>query len=191
MPGNRSLSRVATLGTALGLLVTLMTVAALAQSDHGRIDHVRILVNDVKTTGRDIYGKRLGFYLPEQGPAIFDEGSAHEGIMLFDHTGLELVGVADADKLRRVRPWIVNFLQAHEGAHSVGLAVDSAEQIADHLASQGIDAPMFRLAPSAGAKPIFLITPRMPHLPEGAIFFIQYTEPWWRCVKKTRKRHVV
>jgi len=179
MPSNRSLFRAATLGTALGLLLTLMT-AAFAQSGPGRIDHVRILVNDVKTTGRDIYGKRLGFYLPEQEPAIFDEGSAHEGIVLFDHTYLELVGVADADKLRCVRPWIVNFLQSHEGAHSVGLAVDSAEQMADRLSSQGIDAPMFRLTPSAGAKPIVLITPRMPHLPEGTFFFLQYPESWWR-----------
>jgi catechol 2,3-dioxygenase-like lactoylglutathione lyase family enzyme len=140
------------------------------QSVLGSIDHVRILVRDIDKA-RDAYHK-LGFDLAPE-PAILPEGSAHEAMWLIGHTYLELIGVADREKLLQQRPWIVEFVEQHQGAHSVGLAVPSAEDLANRLRSRGIDAPVSRLLPKAGAKPFIHVTPKLPHLPDGALFFTQ------------------
>ena len=105
-----------------------------------------------------------------------EEGSAHNGTShLSDGTYLELLGVVDREKLLKVRPRIVNFLQDHEGAHSVGLLVPSAKEVSDRLESRGIEAAIFNLVRGKpGDKPVLLVTPKTEHLPEGAIFFLEY-----------------
>jgi Glyoxalase-like domain len=133
---------------------------------------VRVLVRDIKAA-QDVYRNTLGFDLPGPEPYVFPEGSAHNGTRLSDGSYLELLAVVNQQKLLQVRPWIVNFLRRHEGAHSVGLQVPSAKQVSDRLHSHGIDAPIFSLD-TGGIKPILLVTPTLAHLPEGSIFFCEY-----------------
>ncbi len=157
------------------LVVTCFgAVQALGQSAGGSIDHVRVLVRDVNAS-REEYRKVLGFGLPRAEPLILPEGSAHDWTNLADNAYVELIGIVDREKLLKVRPWIVEFLRLHEGAQSVGLLVASAKDVSQHLQSRGIDAPIFELARSKpGEKPVLLVTPKMPHLPEGAVFFLEY-----------------
>jgi hypothetical protein len=151
-----------------------VTVSALGQSEVGIIDHIRVLVRDINAS-REVYRDVLGFGLPRPEPIVFQEGSAHDGARLADDTIVELIGVVDREKLAKVRPWIVEFLQHQQGAHSVGVLVSSAKDVSDRLHSRGIEAPVFNLVRGEpGDKPILLVTPKLPHLPEGSIFFVQY-----------------
>jgi catechol 2,3-dioxygenase-like lactoylglutathione lyase family enzyme len=157
---------------ALGL--SLLSSSALGQAETGSIDHVRILVHDI-AAAQNQYRNVLGFDLSREEAFTYPEGSAHNGAKLTDGTYVELIGVADREKLLKSRPWIVDFLQNHQGAHSVGMIVTSAKDVADRLQSRGIEAPIFNLVnPHRGAKPILLVTPRLVNLPDGAIFFVEY-----------------
>lgn len=153
--------------------VLLSTCLVFAQTDSGTIDHVRIIVRDIQASKKQ-YRDVLGFNLPYPDVSVFDEGSAHDGTDLSDHTYLELLGVADQEKLAKVRPWIIDFLKRYEGLHSVGLLVTSAQKASDGLRVRGIDAPMFQLISKAGKQPILLVTPKMANLPQGSIFFLEY-----------------
>jgi hypothetical protein len=145
-----------------------------AQSTTGSFDHIRILVHDI-SAARNAYRDQLGFSFPDAEPYVYAEGSAHDISDMPDGTCLELIGITDRAKLEQVRPWIVRFLEAQEGAHSIGLLVPSAISIADRLQSQGITAPIFKLArANPQDPPVLLVTPKLPHLPEGAIFFLEY-----------------
>jgi Glyoxalase-like domain len=140
----------------------------------GSFDHIRILVHDVSAS-RIAYRDRLGFVFPDAKPYVYSEGSVHDISDMRDGTYLELVGITNRAELERVRPWIVKFLDAGEGAHSIGLVVPSANGISDRLRSRGIDAPIFKLARvNPQDPPVLLVTPKMPHLPDGAIFFLEY-----------------
>jgi catechol 2,3-dioxygenase-like lactoylglutathione lyase family enzyme len=157
---------------ALGLLS--MSSSALGQSETGGIDHVRVLVRDI-VAAQNQYRSVLGFDMSRAEPNIYQEGSAHNGAAFTDGTYLELIGIADREKLLKSRPWIVDFLQDHQGAHSVGIGVTSAKDVADRLQSRGIEAPVFNLTGyRPGAKPILLVTPKLVNLPNGAIFFVEY-----------------
>jgi catechol 2,3-dioxygenase-like lactoylglutathione lyase family enzyme len=158
-----------------GILFAL--AGALAQSDVGTIDHVRVLVRDIKAA-QDVYGDTLGFNLFGPEPDVFPEGSVHNGTgRLSDDSYLELMGVVNEQKLLQVRPWFVNFLRRHEGAHSVGLQVPSAKQVSDRLQSRGIEAPIFSLVSTRpGSKPFLLVTPKMAHLLGGSVFFCEYPQ---------------
>lgn len=157
---------------ALGLLFASGSV--LAQSDAGTVDHVRVLVHDI-TAAQDTYRNVLGFDIRHAEATVYPEGSAHNGSNLPDGTYLELIAIADREKLLNSRPWIVDFLQNHQGAHSVGVKVTSAKMVSDRLQAGGVDAPVFELASSRpGAKPILLVTPKLANLPDGAIFFVEY-----------------
>ena len=159
-----------------GLLVALSFGAPLGmgQSEAGTIDHVRILVRDISAS-RQVYRDVLGFDLPRAEPFVYQEGSTHDGTLLADNTYVELIGIVDREKLLKARPWIVEFLQQQQGPHSVGWLVSSAKNVSDHLQSQGIDAPIVNLARANHAdKTVLLVTPKLPHLPDGAIFFLEY-----------------
>jgi catechol 2,3-dioxygenase-like lactoylglutathione lyase family enzyme len=157
---------------ALGLLS--LSSSALGQSETGGIDHVRVLVRDI-VAAQSQYRSVLGFDMSRAEPIIYREGSAHNGAAFTDGTYLELLGIADREKLLKSRPWIVDFLQDHQGAHSVGIIVTSAKEVADRLQSRGIEAPLFNLIGShPEAKPILLVTPKLVNLPDGAIFFVEY-----------------
>jgi hypothetical protein len=159
---------------AIALGVSLLSNRALCQSDVAKIDHVRILAHDI-AAAQSQYGSMLGFDLSRAEAFIYPEGSAHNGTELSDGTYLELIGIADREKLLKSRPWIVDFLQDHQGAHSVGILVTSAKDVADRLKTRGIEAPVFNLVSShPGAKPILLVTPKLVSLPDGAIFFVEY-----------------
>ena len=151
----------------------LLSGSAVGQSVTAGIDHVRILVRDI-TAAQSQYRNVLGFEMSGAKPVVYPEGS-HNGAELTDGTYLELIGIADRDKLLKSRPWIVDFLQDHQGPHSVGMIVTSAKDVAARLRSRGIEAPIFNLVSShPGAKPILLVTPKLVNLPEGAIFFVEY-----------------
>ena len=156
------------------LALTSLSSSALGQSETGSIDHVRVLVRDI-VAAQNQYRGVLGFDMSRAEPIIYQEGSAHNGAAFTDGTYLELLGIADREKLLKSRPWIVDFLQDHQGAHSVGIIVTSAKEVADRLQSRGIEAPLFNLIRSRpGAKPILLVTPKLVNLPNGAIFFVEY-----------------
>ncbi len=162
-------------GIALGL--PLPSRSALGQSGTGSIDHVRVLVHDI-VAAQNQYRNVLGFDLSRTEPIIYQEGSAHNVARFTDGTYLELIGIAEREKLLKSRPWIVDFLQDHQGAHSVGIIVTSAKDVADRLQSRGIEASLFNLrGPRPEAKPILLVTPKLVNLPDGAIFFVEYPGP--------------
>jgi len=158
---------------ALILFAALTASTAHGQASAGTLDHVRILVRDINACD-DVY-RKLGFDLLDQ-PSLFPEGSAHNLASLSgDDSYIELIGVADRQKLSTIRPWIVEFIQNYQGAHSVGFVVPSAKTKSDDLAKKGIDAPVFDLVPSkSDAKPIELVTPQLSSLSEGSIFFLEY-----------------
>jgi catechol 2,3-dioxygenase-like lactoylglutathione lyase family enzyme len=168
---------VSTVGGLIVLIVLglpLLSSRAVGQSETAGIDHVRILVRDIAAAQKQ-YRNVLGLDMSQAEPVIYPEGTVHNGAELTDGTYLELIGIADRDKLLKSRPWIVDFLQDHQGAHSVGMIVTSAKDVADRLRSQGIEAPVFNLVSShPGAKPILLVTPKLVNLPDGAIFFVEY-----------------
>jgi catechol 2,3-dioxygenase-like lactoylglutathione lyase family enzyme len=160
----------------IALVLPLLCSRAIGQSGTSGIDHIRIVVRDI-VAAQDQYRNVLGFDLSVAKPISYPEGSLHNGAELTDGTYLELIGVGDKEELLKSRPWIVDFLRSHEGAHSVGMTATSAQEVADRLRSQGIEAPIFKLASShAGEKPILLVTPKLVHLPEGSIFFVNYPE---------------
>jgi catechol 2,3-dioxygenase-like lactoylglutathione lyase family enzyme len=161
----------------IALVPPLLSIHALGQSDTAKIDHIRILVRDI-AEAQTQYRNTLGFDLSRTEPLIYSEGSAHNGAALSDGIYLELLGVADREKLVQARPWIVDFLQEHQGGHSVGLIVTSARDVADHLRARGVEAPIQNLVGShPGAPPILLVTPTLLNLPNGSIFFVQYPYP--------------
>jgi hypothetical protein len=155
----------------------VLCISAFGQSDTPAIDHVRVLVHDIAAAQNTLHA--LGFEMDRPEPSVYQEGSAHTSAPLSDGTYLELIGIADREKLLKSRPWIVDSLQHYQGAHSVGLIIPSAKDVSDRLKSQGIDAPIFTLIGSnPEAKPFLVVTPKLADLPEGAIFFVQY--PWKR-----------
>ena len=144
------------------------------QHPTGSFDHIRILVRDIAGS-RVTYRDSLGFSFPDPKPIIYAEGSAHDISDLPDGSYLELIGITDRNSLVQARPWIVKFLDTHEGAHSIGLRVDSAQSMSDRLRAAGVRAPVFKLARvHSDAPPVLLVTPQLPHLPDGAIFFLEY-----------------
>jgi hypothetical protein len=157
------------------LLLLTMSVhrPATAQASVGTVDHVRILVRDIKQT-RITYLNRLGFASTRTEPFVYPEGSAHDGAPLSDTQYIEWLGVVDRDKMLQSRPWMVQFLDKYEGAHSVGMKVASADELAARLRARGIEAPVFTVVRKEGDKPVVLVTPKLPHIPEGAVFFVQY-----------------
>jgi hypothetical protein len=163
------------IGVVVGLPV--LCNSALGQSDAPAIDHVRVLVHDIAAAQNTLHA--LGFEMRWPEPSVYQEGSAHNSAPFSDGTYLELIGIAEREKLLKSRPWIVDFLQLYQGAHSVGIIVTTAKDVADRLQSQGIDAPLFTLRGSnPEAKPFLLITPKLANIPDGAIFFLEY--PWKR-----------
>jgi hypothetical protein len=140
----------------------------------GSFDHIRVLVHDISAS-RVAYRDGLGFSFPDPEPIVFAEGSAHDISDMPDRTYLELIGITDAEKLQQIRPWIVSFLRSQEGVHSIGLEVRSAQTMSDRLQSGGLSAPVYKLArTNPQDPPVLLVTPEMPSLPVGAIFFLEY-----------------
>jgi hypothetical protein len=159
------------IGAVVGL--PLLCSSALGQSDTPTIDHVRVLVHDIAAAQNNLHA--IGFEMRRPEPSVYQEGSAHNSAPFSDGTYLELIAIADREKLSKSRPWIVDFLQNYQGAHSVGIIVTSAKDVADRLQSQGIDAPLFTLIGShPEAKPVLLTTPKLANLADGAIFFVEY-----------------
>jgi len=162
---------------APALILVLFSLASKGTgADHqhsvgGSIDHVRILVRDISDS-REAYEK-LGFEFGDARPLILPEGSSHYAMWLKERTYLELLGVADRERLSKERPWIVDFIARTQGCHSVGITVDSAKELSDRLRAGGVDAPVSALVSKPGVEPILHVTPKLPHLPEGVIFFTQ------------------
>jgi catechol 2,3-dioxygenase-like lactoylglutathione lyase family enzyme len=161
------------------IILTLLATTAFAlgqvwRSDSpGPIDHVRILVRDMADARADFHD-RLGFDFRSGQAIMLPEGSAHDAMWLANRSYLELIAVADREKLMRERPWIVEFLDRHQGAHSIGLSIASAAEFSEKLRAHGIDAPVSTLLNRSGGAPFHNVTPKLPHLPEGVIFFTEY-----------------
>jgi hypothetical protein len=105
---------------------------------------------------------------------IYPEGSAHDSARLSAGDYLELVSVVDRDTMLKTRPWMVLFLDKQEGARSAAFEIASAEAAAARMRTAGIAASIFTLVRKPGAPPVLLVTPKLPHLPEGSVFFVQY-----------------
>jgi catechol 2,3-dioxygenase-like lactoylglutathione lyase family enzyme len=159
--------------SVLVCFLTLISIATVAQTGTGTLDHVRIVVRDI-AAARSNYLNKLGFASPVPQPVVYPEGSAHDGALLDGHQFLEWISIIDRGKMVKARPWMVEFADKYEGAHSVGLKVESAEAVAARLKEHQVDAPLFKLVRKEGETPVLLVTPETPHLPEGAIFFVQY-----------------
>jgi catechol 2,3-dioxygenase-like lactoylglutathione lyase family enzyme len=160
--------------TLLGLLFA--AASSWGQSNDLKIDHVRVLVQDIGAC-QDVYRNTLGFNLTHADAVVYQEGSAHNTARLADGTYLELIGIANRERLLTARRWIIDFLQDHQGAHSVGVLVPSAKLVSDHLQSSGIDAPIYNLFSSRpGDNPVLIVTPKLANLPDGAVFFLQYPQ---------------
>jgi hypothetical protein len=118
----------------LGAIVGLAVLCSSALgADTPAIDHVRVLVHDIAAAQNTLHA--LGFEMRRPEPSVYQEGSAHNSAPFSDGTYLELIGIADREKLSKSRPWIGDFLQHYQGAHSVGLIVTSAKDVADRLQS--------------------------------------------------------
>ena len=113
---SRELSPEALLGTGRGL------------------DHVMVAVRDLEAAER-LFFERLGF---TPGPHGQLEGLENLAIWFSDTTYLELLTVRDQELATQLRPSVPAFLERHEGAVGVGIAVSSAQAAADLLAAKGL-----------------------------------------------------
>src|SRR5690242_7059015 len=147
---------------------------ASPESGVGTLDHVRILVRDIHAT-RSFYVNKLGFASPVKEPIVYPEGSVHDGAQSGDGQWIEWIGDVDREKVSNAHPGIVNFIEKSEDVHSVGMRLSVAEDIALRLKSAGIEYSQFRLVRKEGLQPVRYVTPKMSHLPDGAIFFVQYS----------------
>lgn len=156
-----------------GVLALACRPASAGDSPVGELDHIRVLVRDIGAARNScLFG--LGFVSPVAAPVIYPEGSAHDAAAFTAGGNFELFGIADRDGMMKSRPWMVEFLDRYEGAHSAGLKVASADASAARISAAGIEAPLFTLARKADAPPVRLVTPKFRHLPEGSVFFVQY-----------------
>lgn len=99
---------------------------------------VIIWVRDLEVA-RDTYST-LGFKLPPRGTAgTLPSGLKWTGMWFEDLTNLELRAIDNYEKAMRDRPGFVRFLQDHEGARGIVLAVPSAESAMSFLKAQGFE----------------------------------------------------
>jgi hypothetical protein len=80
----------------------VLCIDALGQSDTPAIDHVRVLVRDIAAAQNTLHA--LGFEMDRPEPSVYQEGSAHTSAPLSDGTYLELIGIADREKLLKSEP---------------------------------------------------------------------------------------
>lgn len=156
-----------------GVLALACGPAFAVESPVGELDHVRVLVRDIGAA-RENCILDLGFVSPVAAPVIYPEGSAHDAARFAAGGYFELFGITDRDGMMKSRPWMVEFLDKHEGAHSAGFKIASADASAARISAAGIEAPIFTLVRKADAPPVRLVTPKFRHVPEGSIFFVQY-----------------
>jgi catechol 2,3-dioxygenase-like lactoylglutathione lyase family enzyme len=128
---------------------------------HG-LDHVRVLVRDLEAA-KDRYRNVLGFRVPPRGDNYRHPLGSYQTVTRFgDAFYLELLAVHDRVKMSAGRPEMVQFLDRHEGGHSVLLNVRSARAAADLLRGRGLAA----LGPTAGGFE--------PSNDDGPL-----SQPWW------------
>jgi catechol 2,3-dioxygenase-like lactoylglutathione lyase family enzyme len=163
---------------SLGILVTAVLSLALAGHDKligtGRgIDHVGIVVRDL---GRATQAFRaLGFSVRSGGkhPSF---GTENCSVRFKDGTYLELVTYYDPGKAAD----IARFLERHEGALFVGLAVSSAQDTAATMRRNGFEP----VGPEGGTIAFpgetsppprwYWVAFKQPLFPDDPLFFLEY-----------------
>lgn len=123
-------------------LVSLVNAQESSVLGEGRgIDEVIIVVRDLDAA-QDVYGNVLGFtLLPPKGSADRLPGGLFKisGAYFAGGNQLELRAIDDPEKAAENRPEYVNFLEQHEGARSLLLAVSSLDATASFLRARGFE----------------------------------------------------
>ncbi len=103
------------------------------------VDEVIIVVRDLDAA-QDVYGNILGFrLLPPKGSAYRLPSGLKISGAYFAENQLELRAIDDPEKAVENRPEYVNFLEQHEGARSLVLAVSSLDATASLLRARGFE----------------------------------------------------
>lgn len=127
-------------------MILLLWMASLVNAQEssvlgeGRgIDEVIILVRDLEAA-QDVYGNVLGFtLLPPKGSAYRLPSGLKISGAYFAENQLELRAIDDPEKAAENRPEYANFLEQHEGARSLVLAVSSLDATASFLRARGFE----------------------------------------------------
>lgn len=109
-----------------GMLAVACGPAFAVESPVGEVDHVRVLVRDIGAA-RENCILSPGFVSPVAAPVICPEGSAHDAARFAAGGYFGLFGIADREGMTKSRPWMVEFLDKHEGAHSAGFKIAAAD----------------------------------------------------------------
>ena len=96
---------------------------------------VIVLVRDLEAA-LDVYRDRLGFTLPRSIDTL-PSGLKLIGAKFERNNYLELRSIADREKATRLRPRIMQFLEKHEGAFQIVVAVASTKSTAGYLRTRG------------------------------------------------------
>jgi len=155
---SRELSPEALLGTGRGL------------------DHVMVAVRDLEAA-ETLFTETLGF---RAGHRAQLKGLENLAVWFSDTTYLELLTVRDQELAMELIPSLPAFLERHEGAMGLGLAVSSAQAAADLLAARGFAIT----GPSEGSvsyaeseEPVVIgryVVFREPVVPANDVFFFEY-----------------
>ena len=127
-------------GLLLLWMVSLVNAQESSVLGEGRgIDEVIILVRDLEAA-QDVYGNVLGFtLLPPKGSAYRLPSGLKISGAYFAENQLELRAIDDPEKAAENRPEYVNFLEQHEGARLLMLAVSSLDATASFLRARGFE----------------------------------------------------
>ena len=129
-------------GLLLLWMVSLVNAQESSVLGEGRgIDEVIIVVRDLDAA-QDVYGNVLGFtLLPPKGSADRLPGGLFKisGAYFVGGNQLELRAIDDPEKAAENRPEYVNFLEQHEGARLLMLAVSSLDATASFLRARGFE----------------------------------------------------
>jgi catechol 2,3-dioxygenase-like lactoylglutathione lyase family enzyme len=142
------------------------------------IDHVIVFVRDLEAA-KVVYRDTLGFLVePSRGTSYTLPSGFKTSWMGFEENWLEWRAVDDREKAAQSRPKFVNFLEKHEGALLLILAVSSAKATVDLLRVRGFNVSDPQPAPmmvEGTTTPAFwCVTFSEPILPGPRIFFCEY-----------------
>lgn len=145
------------------------------------IDHVILAVRDLESA-RTQFQDRLGFKLPPS--EVFGRhasGTKNASAYFANQSYLEILAVAEPDKVKQNKPSVLNFLERGDGVIGFALSTSSATKTADRLRDLRIphEAPRPGTVERPGSKtppkPKWLTVDPAPEL-NLPFFFIQYLD---------------
>ena len=145
------------------------------------IDHVILAVRDLEAA-RTLFRDRLGFKLPPDGVfGLHATGTKNASSYFANQSYLELLAIADADKVERIKPAAARYLAGGSGAIGFALSTSSAPGTAERLRQLGVahrqppPGTIERPGSKAPAKPKWLTVDPDSSL-KLPFFFIQYLD---------------